>query len=273
MLGRSTLLAAAVAAALAVFAAPAGAINYGTVDSANRYSYVGLLLALDDEGTPLWRCSGALISPTLFLTAAHCVEAPAASARIWFDVDVQDPASGYPTSGYEAEGTPVPHPGWTDLSVLPKSSNTYDMGLVVLDEPLDPAVTEGRYGEIAPLGFLSDTDTARGTQDTWFTTVGYGLQERKPNLVNLRIRMYAASDLINLRNALVDDYGLMTTNNPGDGRGGNCSGDSGGPILWQDTDIIVAVNSFALNNVCHGTDQAYRVDTEVAQEFLSDYGW
>jgi hypothetical protein len=123
------------------------------------------------------------------------------------------------------------------------------------------------------VGFLDGIDTARGTQDTYFTTVGYGLQERKPQLINERIRMYAVSDLINLRGALVDDYGLMTTNNPGDGRGGNCSGDSGGPILWRNTDIIVAVNSFALNNVCHGTDQAYRVDTEVAHAFLTQYGY
>jgi len=174
------------------------------------------------------------------------------SVRIWFDVDVQSAAAGYPNSGYEAVGTPIPHPGWTDLSVLPKSSNTYDMGIVVLDGALDPALTAGRYGQVANVGFLNGVDTARGTQDTYFTTVGYGLQERKPQLVNLRIRMYAVSDLVNLRNALVDDCGLMTTNNPGDDRGGNCSGDSGGPILWRNTDIIVAVNSFALNNVCHG---------------------
>ena len=273
MFRRVGLLAAAVMAAIAFLAVPAGAINYGTVDTANRYSYVGLMLALDDEGTPLWRCSGSLISPTLFLTAAHCTEAPAASVRIWFDVDVQSAAAGYPNSGYEAVGTPFPHENWTDLSVLPKSSNTYDMGIVVLDEPLDPAVTANRYGQVAPVGFLDGIDTARGTQNTYFTTVGYGLQERTPQLINQRIRMYAVSDLINLRNALVDDYGLMTTNNPGDGRGGNCSGDSGGPILWRNTDIIVAVNSFALNNVCHGTDQAYRVDTEVAHAFLSQYGY
>ena len=72
--------------------------------------------------------------------------------------------------------------------------------------------------------------------------------------------MYAVSDLISLSNALVDGYGLMTTNNPGHDRGGNCSGDSGGPILWQDTDIIVAVNSFGLQNT-----------TETAHAFISSF--
>ena len=77
------------------------------------------------------------------------------SVRIWFDVDVQSAAAGYPNSGYEAVGTPIPHPGWTDLSVLPKSSNTYDMGIVVLDGALDPALTAGRYGQVANVGFLN----------------------------------------------------------------------------------------------------------------------
>ncbi len=104
--------------------------------------------------------------------------------------------------------------------------------------------------------------TRRGTRETYFTTVGYGLQQRKPYLVNQPKRMYAVSDLINLTSNLVRGVGLQTTNNPGDGRGGNCSGDSGGPILLQDSDVIVAVNSFGLNNTCKGNDFAYRVDTE-----------
>jgi len=83
--------------------------------------------------------------------------------------------------------------------------------------------------------------------------------------------MYAVSDLISLSNALVDGYGLMTTNNPGHDRGGNCSGDSGGPILWQDTDIIVAVNGFGLQNTCKGSDFSYRTDTETAHAFISSF--
>ena len=83
--------------------------------------------------------------------------------------------------------------------------------------------------------------------------------------------MYAVSDLISLSNALVDGYGLMTTNNPGHDRGGNCSGDSGGPILWQSSDLIVAVNSFGLNGVCKGNDFSYRIDTPEAHAFITSF--
>jgi len=67
---------AALGAALLVMlatAAAALAITNGTADG-NRHPYVGLMVALDSDGVPLWRCSGSLLSPTVFLTAGHCVD-------------------------------------------------------------------------------------------------------------------------------------------------------------------------------------------------------
>jgi hypothetical protein len=148
-------------------------------------------------------------------------------------------------------------PGWTGSLTIP---DTHDVSVFTLDQE----ITDIRLPELAPVGFLDDLATRRGLQDTYITTVGYGLQQRKPYLVADKIRMYAESDLINLGSALVGGYGLQTTNNPGDGRGGNCSGDSGGPILYRDTDLIVAVNSFGLNDTCKGSDFSYRVDTPKA---------
>ena len=76
---------AALGAALMVVlatAAAALAITNGTPDG-NRHPYVGLMVALDSDGVPLWRCSGSLLSPTVFLTAGHCVEDPAAHIEVW----------------------------------------------------------------------------------------------------------------------------------------------------------------------------------------------
>jgi len=70
----------------------AAAISDGAPDG-NGHPYVGLMVAQTADGTPLWRCSGTLISPTLFLTAGHCMEAPAAHVEIWFDADVQSGVS------------------------------------------------------------------------------------------------------------------------------------------------------------------------------------
>ena len=66
---------------------PAVAITDGELDG-DGHPYVGLMVAQLADGTPLWRCSGTLLSPTLFLTAGHCTESPAAHVEIWFDADV-----------------------------------------------------------------------------------------------------------------------------------------------------------------------------------------
>ena len=84
-----TLLAAVAVAGVA--ASPANAVEFGEPDTANAYPWVGLMVAVDEDGDPLWRCTGSLIEPNLFLTAGHCVSDPSAeggdpvdSIRIWF---------------------------------------------------------------------------------------------------------------------------------------------------------------------------------------------
>ena len=58
-------------------AVPVYAINYGDPDG-DGHPFVGLMVAQDEDGNPLWRCSGTLLSPTVFLTAGHCTAAPVA---------------------------------------------------------------------------------------------------------------------------------------------------------------------------------------------------
>ena len=71
----------------------------------------------------------------------------------------------------------------------------------------------------------------------------------------------AQSTLVNLGSALTDGFNLQTQGN-GNGRGGTCSGDSGGPVFLggPSSNLIVAVTSFGLNALCRGTDFAYRLD-------------
>ena len=76
-------------AALVVGASTAAhAITHGELDG-EGHPYVGLMVAQDADGNPLWRCTGTLLSPTLFLTAGHCTEDPAVHVEIWFDADVE----------------------------------------------------------------------------------------------------------------------------------------------------------------------------------------
>lgn len=263
-LSRLLLPLLAVVATMGVMTAPAEAINYGQVDD-GAHPYVGLIALFDAEGTYLGRCSGTLIDEDVVLTAAHCTDG-VAYARFFFTEDLSEVDVSTSTE-YDAVGKPHALPGWTGELTTP---NTHDLAVYTLDRDLSEVVG-GDYPELAPVGYLDKLATRRGTQETYFTTVGYGLQQRKPYLISEKVRMYAVSDLINLRSKLLGGYGLQTTNNPGDGRGGNCSGDSGGPILFQDSDLIVAVNSFGLNATCKGNDFSYRTDTPEAHAFITSF--
>jgi V8-like Glu-specific endopeptidase len=84
----------------------ASAITDGELDG-EGHPYVGLMVAQDADGIPLWRCSGTLLSKTVFLTAGHCTEAPATHVEIWFDAGVE---SGIPDNGYPYNGDVGVHP-------------------------------------------------------------------------------------------------------------------------------------------------------------------
>ncbi len=78
----------------------------------------------------------------------------------------------------------------------------------------------------------------------------------------------AESKLVNIKAGLNSGFNLQTSGNGG-GRGGTCSGDSGGPVFYPaDTNIVVAVTSFGLNAYCRGTDFAYRTDTQAVHDWL-----
>ena len=105
-----------------------GAIKHGQLDG-NNHPFVGLMVAQDANGTPLWRCSGTLLSERIFLTAGHCTEAPAAHIEIWFAADVENgiPANGYPFDG-DIGGTPFTHPLYN-----PNAFFLHDLGVVELE--------------------------------------------------------------------------------------------------------------------------------------------
>src|SRR3989304_6886309 len=142
---RKKMLMAAITAIaiLVIVVGPVGAVTDGELDG-NGHPYVGLMVAQDTNGNPLWRCSGTLISPTVFLTAGHCTETPAAHVEIWFDADVESgiPENGYPFDG-DVGGTPYTHPQYD-----PNAFFLHDLGVVVLDK----RVKMGPYGKLPGLG-------------------------------------------------------------------------------------------------------------------------
>lgn len=235
----------------------ASAITDGELDG-DRHPFVGLMVADDANGNPLWRCSGTLISPTIFLTAGHCTEAPAARATIWFeaDIDAGRPGNGYPFGGpTSVDGTTYTHPQYN-----PNAFYLYDLGVVVLDTP----VYLSQYGQLPQLDQLDQLKTKRGQQDVTFTAVGYGLQKSFPDAASwkdqaFRVRMVAYPKLIQINvPGYGGDFSLLLSNNAN--TGGTCFGDSGGPNFLGDSLVIAGVTSFGKNGNCAGTGGVYRVD-------------
>ena len=252
-------------------ALPAWAVTGNYVED-NQHPFVGLVTFYDAEGEFSHRCSGSLLTPTVFLTAGHCTDG-ATTARVYFQQDAGanydpetevDPVTGYPETC--AQGTlgvtcatsdELYNYGFDEFAGFP---NTRDVGLVILDQPIELS----EYGALAAPGSLDRLATRRGQQEVTFTISGYGLSRVNPVVVeSYRERLMAKTKLVNLRSALNGGFNLQLSANPGGGRGGTCFGDSGGPVFYGgfESNTIVGVNSFVLNGNCRGVAFAYRTDT------------
>jgi hypothetical protein len=263
---------------MAIMAAPVGAVTGNFVDDF-EHPYVGLVVFYDEAGEFSHRCSGALLTPIVFLTAGHCTDGMP-SARVYFqqgaganyDPETElDPVTGYPevcaagTLGVTCATSDELY----DFDFTGRLPNTRDVGLVILDQP----ILLPEYGQLAAAGSLDRLATRRGHQALTFTVSGYGLSYTNPAItISFRERLMAQSRLVNLRSALNGGFNLQTTNNPGIG-GGTCFGDSGGPVFYGgfSSNTIVGVTSFGLSEwVCAGVDFAYRTDQAAVIAWILD---
>ncbi|MCK2221065.1 trypsin-like serine protease [Actinomadura sp. ATCC 31491] len=234
-------------------ALPAAAITNGSADG-NAHPEVGALVADRPHSDGTWTyCTGTLVSPTVFLTAAHCGEKGQKTARVTFD-------SQYRPGGVLHDGRYIPDPRFKDESDL------HDMAVVVFDKP----VTGIRPAQLPAPGLL-DRLKAEG-ELARFTPVGYGsLAPRK----KAHEEVYEYTDT--RRQATISYKGMsprwLDLSLASKSDGSTCFGDSGGPnfLGGPDSHLLVATSISGADDACKGTNYDYRLDSPSARKFLGRY--
>lgn len=230
-----------------LFALPAAAITYGQADG-NRHPNVGALVGQFTSGTFPY-CSGTLISPTVFLTAAHC---NIGRARVYVTFD----------EIFSSKSKLVAGTYYADALYNWAQDDPHDIAVVVFDSPVR-GITPARLPSAGALGAL------RVNQP--FTAVGYGAQETgaPPSLVYYDSREFSVGSL----NAINPAW-LRLSQNQATGDAGTCYGDSGGPNFLgagaTETDIVAGITVTG-DMFCKATNVIYRTDTDSARSFLSRF--
>jgi Trypsin len=258
------------------FQGPAAAVTGGQPDG-DAHPQVALLLAPVPSGGSLL-CSGTLIAPTVILTAAHCTYGfsalGATVVNVSFDSAVTNESTFYTSTTWAW------HPEYVD-SAWPF---TVDVGVVILDEPVDLPLAslpgENVLGEIIP---------ERGASQQDFVDVGYGqtgvvtgggppqpsfpLERRQSTQ---RYHPGGNNEMLGVIHGLTDLM-LMLKANPSSRHGSGCGGDSGGPIFLSGTYTIVAIHTGGYRLGFDGalcgrlSSLNHRIDTSTVLSWLDQF--
>jgi V8-like Glu-specific endopeptidase len=242
-----------VAVGAVALVAGAGAITNGVPDG-NGHPEVGALLAQQAFSDGTWEeCTGTLIAPTVFLTAAHC------------DEGVSRVAVTFDTSYSAPKGTTFWGTWHADPTYSQAQGDPHDLAVVVLDKPV-----KGIQPALLPKA--GSLDGLTGSQQ--FTSVGYGAQSVSSgpgghtfNYADIR---YVAVGTLNSET----QSWLRASQNASTGNGGTCYGDSGGPNFLgagATETRIVAGTTITGDFYCRSTNVDYRLDTPSARAFLGQF--
>jgi secreted trypsin-like serine protease len=258
-IARLSGLAAVLASVLLfAFATPAPAIINGTFDG-NRHPNAGAI-ALGGS----FLCSGVLIAPTYFATAAHCVKdavdagVPASDFEVTFDNDFT------PSTITIYHVVDVHYdPGFVGLRNA-DATNGHDLAVLHLAKAV-----QGITPAHLPALHSEDALVSNGAHPA-FQSVGYGIEGFTGNQLDPLTgqRNYADTYISSPQNSVGDRYLKL-----GAKKAGLCYGDSGGPtFLGTDDTVVLGLFSVFHSSRCAAWAYDTRLDTQVAHDFYAPYG-
>jgi hypothetical protein len=206
-------------------------------------------------------CTGSLVSPTVFVTSAHCVITPYTPPGSQFYVSFSPDLFG---KGFRAIAA-------TGYKADPKyghdQANLHDLAVVFLPA----SATRGMTPLKLPTAGLLDGLAAKGSlSKQLFVNVGYGVSATRTGVPGFSWdgkRNYSKSEFMGLQPTWL---GLLM-NTSATGEGGDCYGDSGGPkfLDGDPTTILATVTTGDYN--CRATTWDWRLDTPEARAFLAPF--
>jgi secreted trypsin-like serine protease len=259
------LFAVLVLLVLLLWAMPAGAITGGLPDG-NGHPNVGVMVVDFGDG-PSRLCSGELIAPTQFLTAAHCTAFLAGPGADLIGVTF-DPTYDPSTSTVVPASAIAVDPGFVFHTV---AGDRHDLSVITLAHPVSATPVT-----LPTLGLLDQLAAQGGLHDADFTNVGYGATGYDfgggaPTLVDFdqAVRRISTSPFKALEQTVLRLQG----NTNATGEGGTCVGDSGSASYLDvgGTQVAVGIVTLGSDAKCIANDAKYRLDTPSARAFLGQF--
>jgi hypothetical protein len=219
----------------------------------SAYGGVGaVLIDVGGNGVIDFICSGSLISPTVYLTAGHCIFGAGTVYYISFAPDV----------------IPLPPVSALIQSTTAFASSDDDLGVIIL--PAGSTTGRPMY-ELPTLGLLDELNERGGLARDRGVIVGYGVSR----LVGMQttpldgVRKVATTKILDVVGTFIITAGAQGESS----HGGVCFGDSGGPLFLanEDPNLIVGVASVVRHEGCQAYAGHIRLDTPTALAFLGQY--
>ena len=210
------------------------------------------------EGDEL-ECSGSLIAPTVFMTAAHCVAGFPPDAQFYVSFDAA--LLPGPPNVIAAESFQFDPEFGHDLA------NLHDLAVVILPSGSTAGITPL---QLPPAGLLSVLAAQGGLNGQLFVNVGYGVdasQRGHPAFGYDGLRKTSKSQFRALRPYWLD----LSMNTNATGEGGVCYGDSGSPHFIDGAPGMAVATTTGGDNPCRSLNYDFRLDTPTARNFLGQF--